>query len=102
MRSEIALFILLLPLLCLDCSRPSGGSIRDEHADLYADTGYSLFLALAGSFHHDAILSPLAAREDILPGKRITDPDNPKFYNLDYSVQLFRMSAWPDRSVAGI
>jgi DUF1680 family protein len=38
-------------------------------AELYAVTGEERYLALSRSFHHEAILGPLARGEDILPGK---------------------------------
>jgi hypothetical protein len=37
-------------------------------ADLYADTGDRRWLALAGKFHHVAIIDRLAEMKDILPG----------------------------------
>ena len=38
-------------------------------ADLYADTGDARWLALSDRFDHQAIIDPLARREDILAGK---------------------------------
>lgn len=45
------------------------GGLNETFADLYADTGDARYLKLARRFHHKAILDPLAAGEDILPGK---------------------------------
>ncbi len=45
------------------------GGMNEVLADLYADTGDERYLALSRRFHHQAILDPLARREDILPGK---------------------------------
>jgi DUF1680 family protein len=44
------------------------GGMNEVLADLYADTGDPRWLALAGKFHHAAIIDALAARKDILPG----------------------------------
>ena len=38
-------------------------------SDLYADTGDARYLAMSRRWHHKAILDPLSAGEDILPGK---------------------------------
>ena len=45
------------------------GGINEVLADLYADTGDERWLKLFRTFHHRAILEPLAAGVDILPGK---------------------------------
>src|SRR6516225_6368425 len=44
------------------------GGMNEVLADLYADTGDRRWLALAGKFHHAAIIDALAGRKDILPG----------------------------------
>ncbi len=44
------------------------GGMNEVLADLYADTGESRWLALAGKFHHVAIIDRLAQGIDILPG----------------------------------
>jgi DUF1680 family protein len=44
------------------------GGMNEVLADLYADTGDSRWLALAGKFHHTAIIDRLAEQKDILPG----------------------------------
>lgn len=45
------------------------GGINEVLADLYVDTGDRRYLELSRRFHHKAILEPLAAGQDILPGK---------------------------------
>ncbi len=45
------------------------GGMNEVFADLYADTGNVRYLKLAQCWHHKAILDPLAASKDILPGK---------------------------------
>jgi len=44
------------------------GGMNEIAADLYADTGEKRWLALADKFHHQAVVDPLAAGRDILPG----------------------------------
>ena len=44
------------------------GGMNEVLADLYADTGDRRWLALAGKFHHVAIIDRLAEKKDILPG----------------------------------
>jgi hypothetical protein len=44
------------------------GGMNEVLADLYADTGDRRWLALAGKFHHVAIVDRLAEGKDILPG----------------------------------
>jgi uncharacterized protein len=44
------------------------GGMNEVLADLYADTGDRRWLALAGKFHHVAVVDRLAERKDILPG----------------------------------
>jgi uncharacterized protein len=44
------------------------GGMNEVLADLYADTGDRRWLALAGKFHHVAIVDRLAEMKDILPG----------------------------------
>ncbi len=44
------------------------GGMNEAMADLYADTGDGRWLALAGKFHHAAIVDRLAQQKDILPG----------------------------------
>ncbi len=44
------------------------GGMNEVLADLYADTGDSRWLALAGKFHHVAIIDRLAEMKDVLPG----------------------------------
>jgi uncharacterized protein len=43
------------------------GGMNEVLADLYADTGDKRWLALAGKFHHEAIVDKLAQKQDILP-----------------------------------
>ncbi len=45
------------------------GGINESFADLYADTGDKRWLTLSQKFHHNAIVDPLAAKNDILGGK---------------------------------
>jgi DUF1680 family protein len=45
------------------------GGMNEVLADLYADTGDERWLRLSRVFHQKAILDPLAAGEDVLPGK---------------------------------
>ncbi|MBP7569119.1 MAG: glycoside hydrolase family 127 protein [Acidobacteria bacterium] len=45
------------------------GGMNEIFVDLYADTGDKRWLTLADRFHHEAIVGPLARREDILAGK---------------------------------
>jgi DUF1680 family protein len=45
------------------------GGINESFADLYADTGDTRWLTLSQKFHHNAIVNPLAAKNDILGGK---------------------------------
>ncbi len=45
------------------------GGVQETLADLYVDTQDSTYLDIARVFHHEAIIDPLAAGEDILPGK---------------------------------
>jgi DUF1680 family protein len=44
------------------------GGMNEVLADLYADTGDSRWLALAGKFRHAAVIDRLAEMKDILPG----------------------------------
>ncbi|MGA7240035.1 MAG: beta-L-arabinofuranosidase domain-containing protein [Bryobacteraceae bacterium] len=44
------------------------GGMNEVLADLYADTGDKRWLALAGKFHHVAIIDRLAEMKDVLPG----------------------------------
>ena len=44
------------------------GGMNEVLADLYADTGDRRWLALAGKFHHVAVVDRLAEMKDILPG----------------------------------
>jgi uncharacterized protein len=44
------------------------GGMNEVLADLYADTGDPRWLALAGKFHHVAIVDRLAEMKDVLPG----------------------------------
>ncbi len=44
------------------------GGMNEVLADLYADTGDARWLALAGKFHHTAVVDRLAQKKDILPG----------------------------------
>ncbi|MCX6626588.1 MAG: glycoside hydrolase family 127 protein, partial [Candidatus Solibacter sp.] len=44
------------------------GGMNEVFADLFADTGDRRWLALAGKFHHVAIVDRLAEMKDILPG----------------------------------
>jgi len=43
------------------------GGMNEVLADLYADTGDSRWLTLAGKFHHAAIVDRLAEKKDVLP-----------------------------------
>jgi hypothetical protein len=45
------------------------GGMNEVMVDLYADTGDKRWLAVAGDFHHRAVVEPLAKGEDILRGK---------------------------------
>lgn len=45
------------------------GGMNEVLADLYADTGDKRWLALADKFEHNAIVDPLAEKQDILAGK---------------------------------
>ena len=45
------------------------GGMNEAMADLYALTGETKYLALAKKFYHKAIMEPLAAGRDELPGK---------------------------------
>lgn len=45
------------------------GGMNEVLADLYADTGDKRWLAVSDKFEHRAIVDPLAAGHDILPGK---------------------------------
>ncbi|HKE22846.1 MAG TPA: beta-L-arabinofuranosidase domain-containing protein [Bryobacteraceae bacterium] len=44
------------------------GGMNEVLADLYADTADPRWLALAGKFHHAAMIDRLAQKQDILPG----------------------------------
>jgi DUF1680 family protein len=55
------------------------GGMNEVLADLYADTGDQRWLALAGKFHHRAIVDPLAQKKDILPGTH-ANTNIPKLY----------------------
>ena len=45
------------------------GGMNEVLVDLYADTDDERWLRLAEKFHHDAIVDPIAAGDNILPGK---------------------------------
>jgi DUF1680 family protein len=55
------------------------GGMNEVLADLYADTGDARWLALAGKFHHKAIIEPLAEHRDILAGTH-GNTNIPKLY----------------------
>jgi len=55
------------------------GGMNEVMADLYADTGDVRWLALAGKFHHAAIVDRLAEKKDILPGTH-ANTQIPKLY----------------------
>jgi DUF1680 family protein len=55
------------------------GGMNEVMADLYADTGDTRWLALAGKFHHAAIVDRLAEKKDILPGTH-ANTQIPKLY----------------------
>lgn len=55
------------------------GGMNEVMADLYADTGDARWLRLAGKFHHNAIVDPLAQKKDILPGTH-ANTQIPKLY----------------------
>lgn len=45
------------------------GGVQETLAQLYEDSGEEKYLEIARVFHHEAIVDPLAAGEDILPNK---------------------------------
>jgi hypothetical protein len=45
------------------------GGMNEVLANLYALTGKTAYLDLSQKFHHREVLDPLAARQDVLPGK---------------------------------
>lgn len=55
------------------------GAMNEVLADLYADTGDLRWIKLSTKFEHRAIIDPLAAKEDILPGKH-GNTQVPKLY----------------------
>jgi DUF1680 family protein len=55
------------------------GGMNEVLADLYADTADPRWLALAGKFHHAAIIDRLAEQRDILPGTH-GNTNIPKLY----------------------
>jgi DUF1680 family protein len=55
------------------------GGMNEVAADLYADTGDKRWLALSDKFQHRAVVDPLAAKQDILPGKH-ANTQIPKLY----------------------
>jgi uncharacterized protein len=55
------------------------GGMNEVMADLYLDTGDARWLALAGKFHHTAIIDRLAEKKDILPGTH-GNTNIPKLY----------------------
>ena len=55
------------------------GGMNEVLADLYADTGDARWLSLAGKFHHNRIIDPLAEKKDILPGVH-ANTQIPKLY----------------------
>ena len=61
------------------------GGMNEVFADLYADTGDRRWLALAGKFHHKAIVDRLAENKDILPGIH-GNTQRPKLYG---SLKLY-------------
>ncbi len=63
------------------------GGINETLADLYADTQQPRYLALSRRFHHQAILSPLADGQDILPGEH-ANTQIPKLIGLARRYQL--------------
>ncbi len=63
------------------------GGMNEVLADLYADTQDDRYLALSRRFHHQAILQPLAAGEDILPGKH-ANTQIPKLIGLARRYEL--------------
>lgn len=73
------------------------GGINEVLADLFADTGDERWLALSRTFHHRAILDPLAAGEDILAGKH-GNTNIPKLIGLARRYELSGEAA--DRKAA--
>jgi DUF1680 family protein len=55
------------------------GGMNEVLADLYADTGDARWLALAGKFHHAAIVDRLAEKKDVLSGVH-ANTQIPKLY----------------------
>lgn len=55
------------------------GGMNEVLADLYADTGDARWIELAGKFHHDAIVNPLAEKKDVLQGVH-ANTQIPKLY----------------------
>jgi DUF1680 family protein len=73
------------------------GGINEVLADLYADTGDELWLRLSRTFYQKAILDPLAAGIDILPGKH-GNTNIPKLIGL---ARLYELTGnEPDRRAA--
>ena len=65
------------------------GGMNEVLADLYADTGDTRWLALAGKFHHVAIIDRLAEMKDILPGIH-GNTQVPKLYGALKAVHVHR------------
>lgn len=63
------------------------GGIAEVLADLYADTGNDRYLKMSRIFYHKAILDPLKAGEDILPGKHC-NTNIPKLTGLSRLYEL--------------
>ena len=64
------------------------GGIQETLADLYADTDEEKYLQLARTFHHEAIIDPLAEGRDILPGIH----GNTQIPKLIASARLFELT----------
>lgn len=64
------------------------GGVQETLADLYIDTDDEKYLEIARVFHHDAIVDPLAAGEDILPNKH----GNTQIPKMIASMHLYEIS----------
>jgi hypothetical protein len=67
------------------------GGVQETLADLYLDTQDEKYLSIARVFHHEAIMDPLAAGEDILPNKH----GNTQIPKMIAATRLYQISADP-------